>query len=144
MAKRRARMVGPAVAALLLLAGCENIPGYDDTLDWFSWSEYDPEIDAIEADTSPPGALEAPAAADDRAAMVQDSRGGRVWTDPPPNMVVSLGAMPFARGSAAGAAGDVTVADSSLGDPPDPGSPLVGVRTSIGPSVTWRSVRGAP
>jgi hypothetical protein len=141
MARRRAWVVGPAAAALLLLAGCENIPGYDDTLDWFSWSEYDPEIDAIEAETAPPGALEAPA--DDRAAMVRDSSGGYVWTDPPPGMVVSLGTTPFARGSAIRAAGNVTVADSAAGDPPDPGSPLVGMRTSIGPSVTWRSVRGA-
>jgi hypothetical protein len=141
MAGRRRRMVGPAVAALLLLAGCEHIPYYDESLNWFSWSDYDPEVRAIEEETPPPGALEAPAG--DRAAMVQDSRGGHVWTEPPPNMLVSLGATPFARGSAARAAGHVTVAESSVGDPPDPGSPLVGMRTSIGPSVTWRSVRGA-
>lgn len=143
MDKRRGRMAGPAAAALLLLAGCENIPGYDDTLDWFSWSEYDPEIDAIEAETPPPGQLEAPAAAGDRAAMVQDGRGGYVLIDPPPGTVVSLGATPFARGSDIRAAGNVTLADSAAGDPPEPGSPLVGMRTSIGPSVTWRSVRAA-
>jgi len=136
-------MVGAVAATLLLLAGCENIPGYDDTLDWFSWSEYDPEIDAIEAETSPPGALEAPAAADDRSAMVQNSRGGYVWTDPAPGMVVSLGATPFARGSGVRAAGNVTLADNARGDPPDPGAPLVGMRDSIDASVTWRSVRGA-
>jgi hypothetical protein len=139
MARGRVRIVGPAAAALLLLAGCEHIPYYDESLNWFSWSDYDPEVRAIEAETAPPGTLEAPG---DRAAMVQGSGGGDVVTDPLPGMVVSLGRAPLARGSAVRAAGNVTVADSSLGDP-DPGSPLVGMRTSIGPSVTWRSVRGA-
>jgi hypothetical protein len=145
MAKRNGWILRPAAMGLLLLAGCQNIPYYDESLNWFSWSDYDPEIETIEAQTSPPGALEeAPAARDDRGAFVGDSSGGYVWTDPPPNVVVALGATPFAaRGSAAGTAGNITVADGS-GSPPDPGSPLVGIRNSIGPSVTWRSVRGAP
>jgi hypothetical protein len=144
MAKRKGRIVGSA-AGLLLLAGCENIPYYDESLNWFSWSDYDPEIKAIEAQTSPPGALEAPAPADDRGAFVGDNAGGYVWTDPPPNVVVALGATPFAaRGSAVTTAGNMTVAEGSGSSPTSPGSPLVGMRNSIGPSVTWRSVRGTP
>jgi hypothetical protein len=145
MAKRNGWVVGPAAVGLLMLAGCQNIPYYDESLNWFSWSEYDPEVEAIEAQTSPPGALEAPPAADERGAFVGDSRGGYVWTDPPPNVIVALGTTPFAaKGSAASAAGNVTVADSSGSGPASPDSPLVGIRNSIGPSVTWRSVRGTP
>ena len=140
MAKRKSWIVGPA-AGLLLLAGCQNIPYYDESLNWFSWSEYDPEVKAIESEIPPPGALEAPAPADDRRALVRDGRGGYVQSDPPPGATVSLGATPLASGSAAGT---VDVADSSGSGAPDPGSPLVGIRNSVGGSVTWRSPRGTP
>jgi hypothetical protein len=145
MEKRNGWVLRPAAVGLLMLAGCQHIPYYDESLNWFSWSDYDPEIEAIEAQTSPPGALEAPAPAADRGAFVGDSAGGHVWTAPPPNGVVALGATPFAaRGSAASAAGSVAVVDTSANGPPDPGSPLVGIRNSIGASVTSRSVRGTP
>jgi hypothetical protein len=148
MAKRKGWMVG--AAALLLLAGCQNIPYYDESLNWFSWSGYDPEVEAIEREIPPPGALEAPAAADNRGAQVRDGRGGYVQSDPPPGGTVSVGATPLASGSAitsgsaVAAAGHVDVAGSSGSSAPAPGSPLVGIRSSVGPSVTWRSPRGTP
>lgn len=144
MAKRKGWVLGPAAMGLLLLTGCQNIPYYDESLGWFSWSEYDPEVRAIEAEIPPPGALEAPVAPGDRAAFVGDGRGGYVWTGPPQGVVVSLGATPFARGNASSAAGNVTVADSSDSGATSPDSPLVGIRSSVGPSVTWRSARGTP
>jgi hypothetical protein len=46
-----------AAAGLLLatiaLTACENIPYYSQSLDWFSWSRYDPEVRAIEQRTPP-------------------------------------------------------------------------------------------
>jgi hypothetical protein len=144
MVKGKGWIVGPAAVGLLFLAGCENIPYYNESLNWFSWSDYDPEIKAIEAQTSPPGALEAPAASDDRAALVRDGRGGYVLSNPPPGGTVSLGATPLARGSAIAAAANVSVANSSGSGSADPGSPLVGIRNSVGGSVTWRSPRGTP
>ena len=143
MAKRKGWIVAPA-AGLLLLAGCQNIPYYDESLNWFSWSEYDPEVEAIEREIPPPGALEAPAAADNRGALVRDGRGGYVQSDPPPGGTVSVGATPLASGSAIAAAGHVDVAGSPGSVAPDPGSPLVGIRSSVSPSVTWRSARGTP
>jgi hypothetical protein len=144
MAKRNGWVVGPAAVGLLLLAGCQHIPYYDESLNWFSWSEYDPEVKAIDSEIPPPGALEAPAASDDRAAFVQDGRGDYVLSNPPPGVSLSLGSKPVARGSAVAAAANVGVADSSGSGPADPGSPLVGIRNSVGGSVTWRSPRGTP
>jgi hypothetical protein len=46
-----------AAATLLLalaLAGCENLPYYDESLGLFSRSGYDPEVEAIEERTPPP------------------------------------------------------------------------------------------
>jgi hypothetical protein len=143
MAKRKSWIVGPMAVGLLLLAGCENIPYYDESLGWFSWSEHDPEVRAIEAETSPPGALEAPATAGDRAAFVGDGRGGHVRADPPQGVVASLGATPLARGSGISAAGNVSIANDA-GGATSTDSPLVGIRSSVGPSVTWRSARGTP
>ena len=53
------RMPGrPATAGLLLgavvLAACENVPLYNQSLDWFSRSRYDPQVRAIEERTPPP------------------------------------------------------------------------------------------
>lgn len=46
-----------AAAGLLLttiaLTACENIPYYNQSLDWFSRSRYDPEVRAIEEHTPP-------------------------------------------------------------------------------------------
>ena len=141
MGKRKGWIVGPAAVGLLLLAGCQNIPYYHESLNWFSWSEYDPEIKTIEADTSPPGGLEASPPADDRASAYD---GGGTYTDPPQGGAVSLGRTSVASGSALSAAGNVSVADSSSHSAADPGSPLVGIRNSVGGSVTWRSPRGTP
>jgi hypothetical protein len=79
MVKRRGCIVGTAAVGLLLLTGCENIPYYNESLNWFSWSEYDPEVKAIQGEIPPPGGLEAPAAPDDGAALVRDGRGGYVY-----------------------------------------------------------------
>jgi hypothetical protein len=40
--------------AALALAACENLPYYDESLDLFSRSRYDPEVKAIEERTPPP------------------------------------------------------------------------------------------
>jgi hypothetical protein len=40
--------------AALALAACENLPYYDESLDIFSRSRYDPEVKAIEERTPPP------------------------------------------------------------------------------------------
>ena len=46
-----------AAAGLLLatiaLTACGDIPYYNQSLDWFSWSRYDPEVRAIEQRTPP-------------------------------------------------------------------------------------------
>ena len=144
MGKRRGSIVGAAAAALLLLAGCENIPYYDKSLNWFSWSEYDPEVKAIEAEIPPPGALEAPAAPDDRAAFVRDGRGDYVYADPPPGVSV-CSARRRSRAAARRKLQAMSAsADSSGGSAARPGPPLVGIRNSVGGSVTWRSPRGTP
>jgi hypothetical protein len=143
MGKRRGWIVSPAAVALLLLAGCENIPGYNETLNWFSWSEYDPEVEAIEAEIPPAGALEAPAQ-EDRGAFLHDGRVGYVYADPPQGVEVMLGSKPLMSKSAIAAAGDVRVADSAGASGANAGAPLVGIRNSVGGSVTWRSPRGTP
>lgn len=131
-----------ALVLVLLLAGCQNLPYYDETLDWFSWSRYDSEVDAIEKQIPPPGALQAqPAAPGDQATLgVRASGGGYVYADPPTGTTVSLGATPAVNRNAGG----VTLADGSGAAQTNLSKPLVGVRNSIAPSVTWRSVRGAP
>jgi hypothetical protein len=144
MVKRRGRIVGTAAVGLLLLVGCENIPYYDESLGWFSWSDYDPEVKAIEAGTPPPGALEAPAAPDDRVALAGDGRSGYYNAGPRQGATVSRGATPPASKSAIGAAGNARLTQSPGSGPADPGSPLVGTRSSVGGSVTWRSPRGTP
>jgi hypothetical protein len=134
------KLIAPAAALvpLLLVTACENIPYYDESLNWFSWSEYDPEVDAIEDEIPPPGELEA----DDHTAFVRDTRGGYVYADPPPGAEVTLGATPLMN---TGTAGNVSVADAqSSGASGNASTPLVGIRSSVGPSVTWRSARGTP
>ena len=46
-------IVGLLLAAVGLTA-CENLPYYDESLDLFSRSRYDPEVEAIEQRTPPP------------------------------------------------------------------------------------------
>jgi hypothetical protein len=137
-------IAGPAIVGLaLLVSGCQNFPLYDESLNWFSWSEYDPEMKAIEAEVPPPGELEAKPTADDRAAFVRDGSGGYVQSAPPPGTIVSVGSVPVVSASAT-AAGNVSSAQSSGTGATSPGDPLVGIRNSYAPSVTWRSARGAP
>jgi hypothetical protein len=139
MAMLKARIVGPTIGLVLLVTGCENIPYYNDTLDWFSWSKYDPEVNAIVRQTPPPGELEAQPMSDTQAAL-RDSQGGYVLADPPPGAAVTLGATPVV--STASVAPTVTT-NPSTSAASDPGAPLVGVRNSVGGSVSWRSLRGS-
>ena len=140
----RNTIVGPAIVGLaLLVSGCQNFPLYNESLNWFSWSEYDPEMKAIEAEVPPPGQLEAKPTADDQAAFVRNGRGGYVQSESPPNTIVSVGATPVVNANAT-AAGNVSSAQSSSTSAAAAGDPLVGIRNSYAPSVTWRSVRGAP
>ena len=52
------------------LAACENLPYYDESLDLFSRSPYDPTIEAIEERTPPPEDSPVPSAPTGDAAMV--------------------------------------------------------------------------
>ena len=76
-------MPGRRSAALLLLAGCalagcENLPYYDESLDLFSRSRYDPTIEAIEERTPPPQDLPVLSAPPGDAAMMAPGAGGAV------------------------------------------------------------------
>ena len=141
---------------LLVVAGCtqvgDRVPYYNESLGWFSRSDNDPEVRAIEQRISPPGQLEAPAApaASDApesdsdepgpaasasdggelsAGYVRSSSGRTVRANPPAGMEVSIGSSPLDSGSTASARAG------------GGGLPLVGIRNSLGPSVTWRSSR---
>jgi hypothetical protein len=77
-------MPGRRSAALLLLAGlalagCENLPYYDESLDLFSGSRYDPTIEAIEERTPPPQDSPVLSAPPDGAAMMAPGPGGAIW-----------------------------------------------------------------
>jgi hypothetical protein len=84
-------MPGRLSAALLLLAGfalagCENLPYYDESLDLFSRSRYDPTIEAIEERTPPPQDLPVLSAPPDDAAMVAPDPGRALWSAAPPRI----------------------------------------------------------
>jgi hypothetical protein len=130
-----------AVGLVLLLAGCQHIPYYDESLGWFSRSEYDPEVKAIEEETSPPGELQAPTT-QGRTTFLRDERGGYVSTDSPPGVTVWLGGTQAVGMSATD--GGVSLVDASGGSGAGTAAPLVGIRSSVGPSATWRSPRGTP
>jgi hypothetical protein len=63
-------------AAILLAAGalasCADMPLYSDSLDWFSRSRYDPEVDAIERQT--PAPVDSPVLAPGAAALAVTPR----------------------------------------------------------------------
>jgi hypothetical protein len=74
MPVRRSTM--EVLLAALALAACENLPYYDESLDLFSWSRYDPEVEAIEERTAPPQdspVIEAPTG---DAAMAEPAAAG--------------------------------------------------------------------
>jgi len=131
------------LASLLLVAACDHIPLYNESLDWFSWSRYDPEVNAIVAAIPPPGDLEAGPVSGHDATMSDPSAGAASGA------AVSGAAVSGTTGSAP-VAGSTTVT-TSVGTTTSVGSggssasaPLVGIRNSVGPSVTWRSTRGTP
>lgn len=134
MSKGLPKVVG--LASLLLVAACDHIPYYNESLDWFSWSRYDPEVNAIVAETPPPGDLEA------GPMRMKDG----TMSDPPADAPMSGVS---GSGSSAALAGTTTVVNSVDGTTASAGessssAPLVGIRNSVGPSVTWRSTRGTP
>jgi hypothetical protein len=72
------------VCGLLAVAACESIPAYDESLGWFSRSEYDAEIRAIERRVPPPEGLPpAPPASGDAARLGPAAVGGRGVTAQP-------------------------------------------------------------
>jgi len=134
MSKGLPKVVG--LASLLLVASCDHIPYYNESLDWFSWSRYDPEVNAIVAATPPPGDLEA------GPMHMKDG----MMSDPPADAPMSGVS---GSGSSVSLTGTTTVATSADTSSASAGgsstsAPLVGIRNSVGPSVTWRSTRGTP
>lgn len=82
--------VRQSAAGLLLaglaLAACENLPYYDESLDLFSRSQYDPTIEAIEERTPPPQDSPVLSAPPDDAAMAPGGailRASRMWNVDP-------------------------------------------------------------
>jgi len=137
MSKGTPRILG--LASLLLVAACDHIPLYNESLDWFSWSQYDPEVNAIVSEIPPPGEIEAgPAAGHD--AMMGDPAPG-----PVSGAAVSGRTVSAPTGSTTMAGTTVTTSATTAGSSASSASaPLVGIRNSVGPSVTWRSTRGTP
>jgi len=141
MSKGLPKVVG--LASLLLVAACDHIPYYNESLDWFSWSRYDPEVNAIVAEIPPPGELEA------RPMSMKDG----MMDDPPAATAPMAGASgavnaPSVSGTSTvatsvGPTSTATSASASAGGSSS-SAPLVGVRDSVGGSVTWRSTRGTP
>ncbi|MEM7022459.1 MAG: hypothetical protein AAF637_07660 [Pseudomonadota bacterium] len=144
MSKASPRILG--LMSLLLVASCDHIPYYNESLDWFSWSKYDPEVNAIVAEIPPPGELEAgPGAMSGSGAGINDPATG---ADPVSGVTGSTGSASIGTTATGGStatvgAGTATVA---TGNPGGSGSsaPLVGIRNSVDGSVTWRSTRGTP
>jgi len=141
MSKGLPQIVG--LASLLLVAACDHIPYYNESLDWFSWSRYDPEVNAIVAEIPPPGNLDAgPMSMKD--GMMDDPPAGTA----PMSGVSGSGSVPSLSGTttvattvgstSAGASTSTSAGGSSSS------APLVGVRDSVSGSVTWRSTRGTP
>lgn len=64
---------------LLAVAACENIPVYDESLGWFSRSDYDAEINAIERRIPPPEASPTMAPASGDAAAAEDAVAQPAW-----------------------------------------------------------------
>jgi hypothetical protein len=134
MSKGLPTVVG--LASLLVVAACDHIPYYNESLDWFSWSEYDPEVNAIVAEIPPPGDLEA------GPTGMKDG----MMAEPPASAPMSGVS---GSGSSAALGGTTTVTSIGGGtatsvDGSSTSAPLVGTRNSVGGSVTWRSTRGTP
>ena len=157
MLKMTGKTAAGMALGLLVVTGCtqvgDRVPYYNESLSWFSRSEHDPEVRAIEERISPPGQLGAPAAPAGGAAPEGDSAeaspavsagdgavlgarnvrradGHAVRANPPPGMSVSIGSSQLDNKSS------TTNARAS-----GSGLPLVGIRNSLGSSVTWRSPR---
>jgi hypothetical protein len=98
-----------AAAGLLLatiaLTACENIPYYNQSLDWFSWSRYDPEVRAIEQQTPP--AQDSP---------VLSAPAGSAALTPAADDVILAGSAPPTMIAAAPLAGAGTDGSASTGN----------------------------
>jgi hypothetical protein len=93
------------VFAALALAACENLPYYDESLDFFSRSQYDPEVKAIEERTPPPQDSPVLSAPTDDAAMADPGGGGATQAGAGPDFGNDAAAMsPAASGEQPGEA----------------------------------------
>jgi hypothetical protein len=133
MARGSLQILG--LTSVLLVAACDHIPYYNESLDWFSWSRYDTEVNEIVDEIPPPGELEAAPMAGPSAAA-----------DPPPRAAADLVlADPGVDMAAQGTASTVVVKTTAPSNQSTgAATPLVGIRNSVEPSVTWRSARGTP
>lgn len=157
MLKMTGKTAAGMALGLLVVTGCtqvsDRVPYYNESLSWFSRSDNDPEVRAIEERISPPGQLEAPAApagggapegasaeaspaasASDGGGLAtgyaRSASGRTVRANPPAGMSASVGSSRLDSGR-------TTTSTRAGGN----GLPLVGIRNSVGPSVTWRSSR---
>lgn len=134
MTRSSCRPLFVLLTATLVLAGCDTL---DRTKGWFSSSDYDAEIDAIEREVPPPEEPFSPAAAlgpaeveAPAAGYLRTSGGGRVVASPPHGMTVRLGssiieslAVPQPPDAVPSAQADLAAASSETGltrpaDPP--------------------------
>jgi hypothetical protein len=106
------------LAAALTLAGCDTL---DRTKNWFSSSDYDPEIEAIEREVPPPEEPLDPAAALGPAGTEASAAGylrtageGHVVTSPPRGMTVRLGSSVIASTTVARPQAAVSSAETDL------------------------------
>ncbi len=121
MWKRSAVRGAGLTLGLLVLGACENVPYYGESQSWFSRSQYDPEIQAIERKIPPPEQPFSPAA-DAGAAAPGYVRvaGGYLRSAPPPDVQVYLGSSPVATPAEADRMISPRVEGATIYDPPAP------------------------
>ncbi len=164
------------VLGLLVVTGCtaemaDQVPYYNDSLRWFSSSEYDPEVQAIGERISPPGGLREPVAPVERstpegaasaeakadtaaseapmssdAVMPSDgdvraATGATVRTNVSSGMSASSGSSELGGGTSAGGGATTAGAGGTTTGAGGGSLPLVGSRNSLGSSITPRATR---
>jgi hypothetical protein len=94
--------------AALALAACENLPYYDESLDLFTRSRYDPEVKAIEERTPPP----------QDSPVISRPTGDAAMALPLPGTTILAGRVDAPMATDPKAAGDRAVVPATL--PPRP------------------------
>jgi hypothetical protein len=94
--------------AALALAACENLPYYDESLDLFTRSRYDPEVKAIEERTPPP----------QDSPVISAPTGDAAMALPLPGTTILAGRVDAPMATDPKAAGDRAVVPATL--PPRP------------------------